>query len=192
MQKDVAKWLDITLLRLLRTAIPMSNSDHEESQRAAIVPSDQAPDDASSARCIDHVGIVVADADFGATSLKQSLGLEVEHDESLPAIGVRLVYLACRAPHSSLDEPSPTIQLVQPIGPGPIADHLAEYGEGLHHVCFSVTVLEAALRRAGELSPQPFSGGKGKRACFLARRVAGTLVELVEQQQVAPGTDLAR
>lgn len=159
----------------------MGHSDQEECQPAATVPRGQAPEDTSSARCIDHVGIVVANADVGATSLNESLGLEVEHDESLPDIGVRLVYLACTTPRNSLGGPSSTIQLVQPIGPGPVADHLAKYGEGLHHVCFSVAVLEAALRRAGEVSPQLFLGGKGKRACFLAHRAAGALVELVEQ-----------
>jgi methylmalonyl-CoA/ethylmalonyl-CoA epimerase len=170
----------------------MGRSDHEKCQLGATLARGQAAEDTSSARYIDHVGIVVADADVGATTLNESLGLEVEHDESLPAIGVRLVYLTCGTPHSSLEGPSSTIQLVQPIGPGPVADHLAEHGEGLHHVCFSVTVLEAALRRAGEVSPQPFLGGKGKRACFLARRAAGALVELVEQQQATPGTDLGR
>jgi methylmalonyl-CoA/ethylmalonyl-CoA epimerase len=170
----------------------MGCNDHKTRLPEGAGPSGQASGDISSARCLDHVGIVVADADVGATSLRESLGLEVEHDERLSALGVRLVYLSCRSTHSSLDEPSPTIQLVQPIGPGPVADHLAEHGEGLHHVCFSVTVLEAALRRAGEDSPRPFLGGKGKRACFLTRKAAGALVELVEQQQGVARADQER
>lgn len=169
----------------------MGCNDHKARLPEGAGPSGQASGDLSSARCLDHVGIVVADADIAANSFMESLGLEIEHDERLSNIGVRLVYLACRT-RSSLGGPSSTIQLVQPIGPGPVADHLAEYGEGLHHVCFGVTVLDAVLRRSGEVSPQPFLGGKGKRACFLARRASGVLVELVEQQQVTPRTDLVR
>jgi len=158
----------------------MSTGRGEAPLTGEVVPELSRPGLAAGARFLDHVGIVVRDADVEAARFRETLGLEVEHDETLPSIGVRLVYLATveRTVPASLFRSS--VQLVQPIAPGPVADHLEDHGEGLHHVCFAVTDLSTTLESVGLEQVDTFLGGKRKRACFLEQRVAGTLVELIE------------
>lgn len=125
---------------------------------------------------IDHVAVAVRDADAAAGWFLQRLGLRRVHDERLPDIGVRLVHLA--APDSDLT----TLQLVQPIGPGPVHQFLAERGEGLHHICFAVADIAAELAGpVGEPSTPIVPGGRSSRTCFLAARPSGVLVELVSR-----------
>jgi len=135
-----------------------------------------APDAADPARFVDHVGIVVADADAAAGLFAGRFGLEVEHDEVVDDVGVRLVYLA------GSDHGVPAaIQLVEPLGPGPIKDHLDQRGEGMHHICLAVADLDATLAaQGGESSARVFSGGRGRRTCFLAGQTCGSLIELSE------------
>ncbi|MGH9187413.1 MAG: VOC family protein, partial [Acidimicrobiales bacterium] len=74
-----------------------------------------------------------------------------------------------------------SIQLVQPIGAGPVRQWMDEHGEGLHHVCFAVDDLVAfteAMR--GEQDAHVFRGGRDRRACFLRGRLNGAIVELTE------------
>ncbi|MGH3739061.1 MAG: hypothetical protein ACRDT6_26205, partial [Micromonosporaceae bacterium] len=80
-------------------------------------------------RYLDHVGIAVHDADEALSSYAAA-GLSVVHDERLPHVGVRLVYLLPSGLGSPLGMTS--IQLVQPIGAGPVRQWMDERGEGLH------------------------------------------------------------
>src|SRR5688500_6739629 len=88
------------------------------------------------ARRIDHVGVIVHDADDSATSLTERLGLARGVDWTDPDGRFRLVYLECG---------DTTLQLVQPLAEGALSRHLQTRGEGLHHVCFAVDDLDAAL-----------------------------------------------
>ena len=73
------------------------------------------------------------------------------------------------------------LQLVQPTGPGPIADFLAAQGEGLHHICLAVEDIPATLRRLpGQEGVRVGMGGRGRRACFLAAPPNGLRIELTE------------
>jgi methylmalonyl-CoA/ethylmalonyl-CoA epimerase len=127
--------------------------------------------------CIDHVAVAVTDADAASAYYREHLGLAVAHDERLPAIGVRLMYLRAGTTQTA----DTMVQLVQPIGDGPVADFLAEHGEGLHHVCFAVPALDDALDvLPGESGTGVFAGGRGRRACFLSARPGGALIELTE------------
>lgn len=130
---------------------------------------------AAQVQYIDHVGIVVENADASARALSQMLGVHVVHDEVIDSVGVRLVYLAAS------DGPErATIQLVQPVALGPIRDFLTSNGEGPHHVCFAVDQIAAFLSRPTESESKVFTGGRGRQACFLAARPAGLQVELIE------------
>jgi methylmalonyl-CoA/ethylmalonyl-CoA epimerase len=135
-----------------------------------------SPSDAAPARFVDHVGIVVADADEAAARFAARFGLEVVHDELVTAVGVRLVYLA----GSERAVPT-TIQLVEPVREGPIKDYFERAGEGVHHVCLAVSDIDATLCALGENGEtQVFSGGRGRRSCFLSGQTCGTLIELAE------------
>jgi methylmalonyl-CoA/ethylmalonyl-CoA epimerase len=132
-------------------------------------------------RYIDHVGIVVANADTSAQDLSEMLGVHVVHDEIIDAVGVRLLYLAVSdAPEQA------TVQLVQPVAPGPIRDFLTMHGQGPHHVCFAVDQIAAFLSRPSESESKVFTGGHGRQACFLAAKPAGLQVELIELGAQAP------
>jgi methylmalonyl-CoA/ethylmalonyl-CoA epimerase len=131
---------------------------------------------APHARFVDHVGIVVADADEAAARFAARFGLAVVHDEVVTAVGVRLVYM------SGADRDVPTtIQLVEPVSEGPVKAHFERSGEGVHHVCLAVNDLDATLSALGDDGDtQVFSGGRGRRSCFLSEQTCGTLIELAE------------
>jgi methylmalonyl-CoA/ethylmalonyl-CoA epimerase len=80
------------------------------------------------------------------------------------------------------------IELLEPTSPdSPVAKFLAKRGEGIHHVCFAVPDLDAAL---DELASKGFrlihregvSGAGGKRVAFLHPEAGrGVLIELAEK-----------
>lgn len=132
---------------------------------------------------VDHVAIAVTDADQAAASFVTLLGLRVVGDEQVEPAGVRLVYLAVAEPQvDDTAAASTTIQLVQPLRPGKVADFLADLGEGLHHVCFQTTDIAASLRQAGVPDPAGaiFAGGRGRPCAFLIEQPHGALIELTE------------
>jgi catechol 2,3-dioxygenase-like lactoylglutathione lyase family enzyme len=121
---------------------------------------------------VDHVGLVVRDADAAATFYVRDLRLPVLLDEVLHERAARLVWI---------DAGNVLVQLVQPIGPGAVADFLETRGEGLHHVCFVVPWIDHALTAIdADTIDGIFLGGRGRRACFLRNRPAGLLVEIYE------------
>lgn len=133
-------------------------------------------------RRIDHVALTVRDADAAMDYYLSVLGLRLVHDERLPNIGVRLVYLAVGG-----DDAGAILQLVQAIGPGAVADFIAERGEALHHVCFAVADVARTLAGIpGEADATVFIGGRRRRCAFLAHQPNGILVELTEEFEPAP------
>ncbi len=124
---------------------------------------------------LDHVAVVVADADQALGYYRSVLGMEVFADERLNHLGVRLVYL---------DMGNTMLQLVEPFGPGPVWDHFQTNGEGLHHICLTVDDIPTTLARLdGEDDARIFQGGRSKRACFLQARPNKVIVELTESSQ---------
>ncbi|MCD0443076.1 VOC family protein [Glycomyces sp. A-F 0318] len=132
-------------------------------------------------RRIDHVAVAAHDADGAARWYEASLGLRRVHDEVVDAAGVRLLWLAAEA-----DEGGASFQIVQPLGPGPVADHLAARGEGLHHVCFAVDDAADFLRARGESEDQVFAGGYGLPCAFVEHAPPGIAIEIVEQAPARP------
>ncbi len=123
---------------------------------------------------INHLGIVVRDLDAALPFYVDDLGMSVRDREDLPAVGVRLLYL---------EAGSETLQLLQPIGPGPARDHLDQHGEGPDHICYTVEDIPRALVHLAPGTDVPiFMGGRGRRACFLPERRHGLRVELTERE----------
>ena len=79
------------------------------------------------------------------------------------------------------------VELLEPAaGDTPIGKFLAKRGPGIHHICFSVDDLDAALdrcRAAGVrlIDDKPRLGAEGKRIAFIhPSSTAGILIELSE------------
>jgi methylmalonyl-CoA/ethylmalonyl-CoA epimerase len=87
----------------------------------------------------------------------------------------------------SLDFGGTEVELLEPRSPeSPVAKFLAKRGPGIHHVCYRVPDLDAALaacRRAGYrlVDEVPRTGAGGRRIVFVhPKSTAGILLELTE------------
>jgi len=124
---------------------------------------------------IDHIGVAVRDIEASLPYFVDVLGLTVAVDVYLADGSARLAYL---------EAGDTTLQLVQPLKPGPVADHLAVHGEGLHHVCFAVDEIVSTLQAlpGGERSDRVYVGGKGCLVSFIAARPSNINIELTENR----------
>ena len=121
---------------------------------------------------IDHIAVIVHDADRSAQYYCERFGLRRAYDEELEELKVRLVHL---------EAGDVFLQLVQPTGPGPLMDDLSISGDSLHHICFRVARVDGFLSTMpGEANTSTFVGGGGRRACFLRNPPAGMRIELIE------------
>jgi methylmalonyl-CoA/ethylmalonyl-CoA epimerase len=129
----------------------------------------------SAIRRLDHVAIAVRDTEAALERLGAGFGLAVLASEEIARPHVRLTYLDCG---------NASIQLVEPLDDqSPIAEFLAEHGEGLHHICFGVDDVSAG---ATELSPDgtppaAIGSGRGRPSAFVAGEPPnGVRVEVTE------------
>jgi methylmalonyl-CoA/ethylmalonyl-CoA epimerase len=131
------------------------------------------PDVAAQAR-IAHVGIAVRDLDEAVRFYRDVLGATPHPPQT--ADGATIVGLTLGASDIEL--------LTAADADSPIGKFLARRGPGIHHVCFRVPDLEAALdrcRRAGFqlIDDAPRPGADGRRVAFLhPKATAGILLEL--------------
>ena len=125
---------------------------------------------------IAHVGIAVADLDEALAFYRDVLGLVPHPPES--ADGATTV---------ALDFGASQVELLHSADPAtPVGKFLARRGPGIHHVCYKVADLDAALdrcRAAGYrlLDEVPRQGAGGRRIAFLhPKATSGILLELTE------------
>ena len=130
----------------------------------------------SSEPRLAHIGIAVADLDEALAFYRTVLGVEPGPVENVD--GARIVPLQLDDTH---------VELLSSGTPGtPIARFLDRHGPGIHHVCYRVANLEAALekcRAAGYrlVDETPRRGAGGHRIAFLhPRTTSGILIELTE------------
>src|SRR5207244_1977782 len=112
-------------------------------------------------RQLDHVAVVVRDTERALTYFTGRLGLEVVSSEVIERPHVRLTYL---------DAGGVFLQLVEPLDDAsPVAQHLAEHGEGLHHIAFAVAAVpETAAALADPGAPEVTVGsGRGRPSAFV-------------------------
>jgi methylmalonyl-CoA/ethylmalonyl-CoA epimerase len=125
---------------------------------------------------VAHVGIAVTSITEALPFYRDVLGLAPGHPET--ADGARIV---------SLHFGPVDVELLEPSDPAsPIAKFLAKRGPGIHHVCYRVPDLDAALERcqtAGYrlVDEKPRRGAGGRRIAFLhPKSTNGILLELTE------------
>lgn len=123
---------------------------------------------------IAHIGVAVSDIEAALPFYRDILGLVPHPPEE--SDGARIVSLA-------LGESE--VELLEPRSPGsPIAKFLERRGPGIHHVCYRVPDLDAALAACKAAGYQlvdevPRPGAGGHRVAFIhPKSTAGILLEL--------------
>jgi methylmalonyl-CoA/ethylmalonyl-CoA epimerase len=125
---------------------------------------------------VAHIGIAVPNITEALRFYREVLGLSPEKPES--ADGATIVSLRLGGVDVELLEPTEAAS--------PVAKFLAKRGPGIHHVCFRVPDLDAALARARAAGYQlvdekPRRGAGGRRIAFLHPKATnGILLELTE------------
>jgi methylmalonyl-CoA/ethylmalonyl-CoA epimerase len=129
---------------------------------------------------LHHTGYVVASIQEAAPRFQQALGLdwdgEIIHD---PLQMSDVAFLPSRSATDSV------IELVEPSGRRSPVREFAESGGGLHHVCYEVPDLDAAIRRAEEAGhtlvrfPLPAAAFGGRKIAWV-RTDFGLLIEFLQ------------
>jgi methylmalonyl-CoA/ethylmalonyl-CoA epimerase len=126
---------------------------------------------------IDHLGVAVASIEE-ALGVYRALGLAPSRREEVPGQKVATVFLPLGESRIELLEPT--------SADSPIAKFLDRRGPGIHHVCFAVDDLDAALADLSAkgfrlIHAAPVPGADGKRVAFLHPEAGrGVLIELSE------------
>ena len=129
---------------------------------------------------LNHVAIVVPDLAAAAQLYREQLGAQVSEPLPLPDHGVTTVFV---------ELPNAKIELLHPLGDNsPVAKFLAEHPSGgMHHICYEVEDLEAAVERLTAEGARvlgdgkPRTGAHGLPVVFLhPKDFCGTLIELEE------------
>jgi methylmalonyl-CoA/ethylmalonyl-CoA epimerase len=129
---------------------------------------------------VNHIGIAVRSLQE-RVPLYRALGLEPSGGEEISSEMVRVTFFPVGETRIELLEPT--------AAESPIAKFIAARGEGLHHICFEVEDIRAAMAELsaqgfGLLSEEPNSGAHGTRVCFIhPRSAAGVLIELCEVRE---------
>lgn len=127
---------------------------------------------------LDHVAIAVRDLDAALAEYRRLFGAEALYREVVEEQGVEEAMIAVGGSF---------VQLLEPLSEDtPVGRFAERKGEGLHHIAFAVSDIEASLEHlraegARMVDEAPRPGGRGSRIAFIyPKAFAGTLVELVE------------
>ncbi|UCD24236.1 MAG: methylmalonyl-CoA epimerase [Gemmatimonadota bacterium] len=125
---------------------------------------------------VAHIGIAVANLDEALAFYRDILGLDPSPPET--ADGATIV---------SLHLGDLEVELMQPaVEDSPISKFLEKRGPGIHHICYRVADLPAALeecRRRGYrlIDEEPRPGAGGRMVAFVhPKATGGILLELTE------------
>ncbi|MEX2569925.1 MAG: methylmalonyl-CoA epimerase [Gemmatimonadota bacterium] len=133
----------------------------------------------SNERLLDHVGIAVPSIDDAIPTWAALVGRPATGRETLADQGVEVVFIGSGPGR---------IELLTPTrADSPVARFLEHRGPGLHHLCYRVADIQAALaecRAAGFelIDERPREGAHGHRVAFVhPRSTGGVLIEFLER-----------
>jgi methylmalonyl-CoA/ethylmalonyl-CoA epimerase len=120
-----------------------------------------APHDVTLLRRLDHVAVLVRSTEEALRFYRDRLGLRVASSEEIASPHVRLTYL---------DAGNAYVQLVEPLDEdSALGGWLDEHGEGLHHVCFGVDDVPAAVAvLSDDGAPVTLGSGRGRVSGFVS------------------------
>lgn len=128
---------------------------------------------------LDHIGIVVQDINDSLRFFESGLGLHLDHVASEEGGETNVAFLPVG---------DSEIELVQTHDPeSGLGKFLAKRGEGIHHICFQVDDIDAALARLKEQGAQlidqtPRVNASGMKYAFIHPKSAhGVLIELYQK-----------
>lgn len=126
---------------------------------------------------IAHVGVAVSSVTEALAFYRDVLGIEPHAPDA--ADGATVVSLPFGGPEVELLEPT--------SADSPIAKFIAKRGPGIHHICYEVEDLDAALARCREagyrlVDEVPRTGAHGRRIAFVhPKATGGILLELTSR-----------
>ncbi|MCC7161079.1 MAG: methylmalonyl-CoA epimerase [Anaerolineae bacterium] len=128
---------------------------------------------------LDHIGIAVQNIQDALVFFQDALGMELDH-VALEEGGKTSV--------AFMPMGDGELELVQPLeSESGLAKFLAKRGEGIHHICFEVDDMDAALARlvahgAQLIDAKPRVNASGTRYAFIHPKSAhGVLIELYQR-----------
>ena len=127
---------------------------------------------------VNHIAVVVNDLEEAMHFWVDALGLELSHREHVASEAVDVAFLPVG---------DSKIELLQPVDDeSGVARYLEKRGSGMHHICFEVDDIEAALQKLKLANVQlinevPTVGADGRKFAFIhPKSASGVLVELYE------------
>jgi len=127
---------------------------------------------------VNHIAVVVNDLEEAMHFWVDALGLELSHREHVASEVVDVAFLPVG---------DSKIELLQPVdNESGVARYLEKRGSGMHHICFEVDNIEAALQKLKLANVQlinevPTVGADGRKFAFIhPKSASGVLVELYE------------
>jgi len=129
---------------------------------------------------INHIGIAVSSIEDAVKLYTDVLGLKVKDIEIVEDQKVKTAIIPVG---------ETKIELLESTDPaGAIAKHIERRGEGIHHLAFEVSNIQAALevltkRGIALIDLKPRNGVENTRIAFLHPRRTKVLIELVEPRK---------
>ena len=130
---------------------------------------------------IEHIGIAVSNLEEAIKTYEQLLGTPCYKQEEVSSEGVKTAFF--QVGESKIELLEATTET------SPIATFIAKKGQGIHHIAFDVTDIEASMAELKDqgfqlLNEQPKSGADNKLVAFLHPKSSnGVLVELCQEKR---------
>ena len=134
---------------------------------------------------IDHIGIAIQNINDALQFFEDALGMKLDHIASEEGGRTQVAFLPVGSSEVELVEP-------QDVDSG-LGKFLAKRGEGIHHICFEVDDINAALARLKEHGAQlidetPRTNASGMQYAFIHPKSAhGVLIELYQRTKAKDG-----
>ena len=129
---------------------------------------------------IEHIGIAVKNLEESIPFFENVLGLKCYGLEEVKDQKVKTAFFKIG---------QTKLELLESTDPdGPIGNFITSRGEGIHHIAFAVSDIQASLRHAEEkgvrlVDHEPRTGAEGHDIAFLhPKSTFGVLMELCEKK----------